>query len=70
MDEIHFPVSVTTSMKKGQLLYEAKAGCGKEIAKIQPRGGSLLDVGLSGWTDDITCPPCRKRLGLPERIIP
>lgn len=60
--DIHFPTSVITSMKRGEVFVEASTGCGEKVAKVMPRGGSLIDVGVSGWSTDITCAGCRKRL--------
>jgi len=59
---VHFPVLVQTSIKRGESFVEAKTGCGMETTGTIPRGGALIDIGLSGWSSDITCPVCRKRL--------
>lgn len=64
--DIHFPTSVTTSMRRGEVFVEASTGCGEKVAKVMPREGSLIDVGLSGWSTNITCVACRKRLKIGE----
>ena len=57
--DVHLFTAITRS---GQWL-SAITGCGKNMRIRQP-DGPLSGAGLSAWSREITCTPCRARLGL------
>jgi hypothetical protein len=59
MSVVHFPTSITSTMRRGDALLEVTTRCGKKLKVGQPKGKSLLDVGLSGWHSEMTCPACK-----------
>lgn len=60
--DVCFPILVNQFTKRGEVYVEAKTGCGQEVTRKYPKGSAMADIGLSGWTNDITCSACRTRL--------
>ena len=60
MSVVHFPTSITSTVRRGDALLVVTTRCGeKDLQVVQPKGKSLLDVGLSGWHSEMTCPSCK-----------
>ncbi len=64
MAVVHLPTSVSAFTERGFRMLDASTGCGEKVKVVVRPHDALVDLGISGWTADITCAPCRARLGL------
>lgn len=65
-DVVHAIKTITSFTKKGATMIEATTGCRASLTLVQPRGASLRDIGLSGWSSEITCEACKNQAKTPE----
>lgn len=66
MDVVHSIRSINSYTKRGETMVEAKTVCGHELTRAQPRGAALVDIGLSGWSSEVTCEACKNPRGGPQ----
>lgn len=65
-DVVHAIKSLTSFTKRGESMVEVTTGCRESLTLVQPRGASLLDIGVSGWHSDVTCEACKNQAKTPE----